>query len=198
ASEVPGFPGLHAALSSGPAKPTLSRHFTARRESARCRSSEMKSSHRLRSRGTGETKPFLCSRIPLVIAALSALLFCGSARAWGQDAAAFFKQNCTSCHTIGGGRLTGPDLKDVTSRRDHAWLVQFLQSPKAMIDSGDPYALKLQQEARGVVMPNIAGMNPQQAQELLDMITAESKQTRSQFAGMQISDRPLTAQDVAK
>ena len=158
----------------------------------------MKSSHRLRSRGTGETKPFLCSRIPLVIAALSALLFCGSARAWGQDAAAFFKQNCTSCHTIGGGRLTGPDLKDVTSRRDHAWLVQFLQSPKAMIDSGDPYALKLQQEARGVVMPNIAGMNPQQAQELLEMITAESRQTRSQFAGMQISDRPLTAQDVAK
>ncbi len=158
----------------------------------------MKSSCRRRSRGTGETKPFLYSRIPLVIAALSALLFCGSAHAWGQDTAAFFKQNCTSCHTIGGGRLTGPDLKDVTSRRDHAWLVQFLQSPKAMIDSGDPYALKLQQEARGVVMPNIAGMNPQQAQELLDMVTAESKLPRSQFAGVQISDRPLTAQDVAK
>jgi mono/diheme cytochrome c family protein len=115
-----------------------------------------------------------------------------------QDAAAFFKQNCTSCHTIGGGRLTGPDLKDVTTRRDRAWFVQFLQSPKSMIDSGDPYAVKLQQEARGVVMPNIAGVNQQQAQALLDMITAESKLPRSQFAGMQISDRPLTAQDIAK
>ncbi len=118
--------------------------------------------------------------------------------AQAQDAAAFFKQNCTSCHTIGGGRLTGPDLKDVTSQKDRQWLVQFLQSPKAMIDSGDPYALKLQQEARGVVMPNIAGMNPQQAQALLDLITAESKLPRSQFAGLQISDRPLTAQDIAK
>ena len=114
-----------------------------------------------------------------------------------QDAAAFFKQNCTSCHTIGGGRLTGPDLKDVTGRKDRAWLVQFLQSPKAMIDSGDPYAAKLQQEARGIVMPNIAGMSPQQAQALLDMITAESKLPRSQFAGTQISDRPLTPQDIA-
>jgi mono/diheme cytochrome c family protein len=123
----------------------------------------MKSSYRQRSRGAGETKPFLRSRIPFVITALSALLVCGSASSWGQDAPAFFKQNCTSCHTVGGGRLTGPDLKDVTSRRDHAWLVQFLQSPKAMIDSGDPYAVKLQQEARGVVMPNIAGMSPQQA-----------------------------------
>jgi cytochrome c551/c552 len=153
----------------------------------------MKSSYGRRSRGTGDTKPFLCSRIALVITALSALLFSASTSSWGQDAATFFKQNCTSCHTVGGGRLTGPDLKDVATRKDRTWLVQFLQSPKAMIDSGDPYATKLQQEARGVVMPNIAGMSPPQAQALLDMITAESKLPHSQFAGMQISDRPLTA-----
>lgn len=122
----------------------------------------------------------------------------GSPASAQQDASAFFKQNCVSCHTIGGGRLTGPDLKDVASRRDRAWLVQFLQSPKAMIDSGDPYAAKLQQDARGVVMPNIAGMNPQQAQALLDLMAAEAKLPRSQFAGMQISDRPLTALDVEK
>ena len=115
-----------------------------------------------------------------------------------QDPSTFFKQNCTSCHTVGGGRLVGPDLKDVATRKDRQWLVQFLESPKAMIDSGDPYAVRLQQEARGVVMPNIVGMNPQQAAALLDMITAESKLPRSQFAGLQISDRPLTPQDVAK
>lgn len=129
--------------------------------------------------------------------AVLAILLTNSADAQ-QDASTFFKQNCTSCHTIGGGRLTGPDLKDVANRRDHAWLVQFLQSPKAMIDSGDPYAAKLQQEARGVVMPNIAGMNPQQAQALLDLIATESKLPRSQFAGLEISDRPLTAVDIER
>lgn len=139
-----------------------------------------------------------CWRRPLLsLVALLSLFSWGESLLQAQDAAAFFKQNCTSCHTIGGGRLTGPDLKDVTARKDPQWLVQFLQSPKAMIDSGDPYATKLQQEARGVLMPNIAGMNPQQAQALLDMITAESKLPRSQFAGLQVSDRPLTAQDVA-
>ena len=114
-----------------------------------------------------------------------------------QEPAAFFKQNCTSCHTIGGGRLVGPDLKDVTTRKDRGWLVQFLQNPKGMMDSGDAYALKLQQEARGVVMPAIQGMTPAQAQALLEMVTAESKLPRSQFAGTQISERPLTGQDVA-
>lgn len=128
----------------------------------------------------------------------AALVVAFSQHAPAQDAAAFFKQNCTNCHTIGGGRLTGPDLKDVGARKDRAWLVQFLENPKAMIDSGDPYAQKLQQEARGVVMPSIAGMTAAQAQALLDLIAAESKLPRSQFAGLQISDRPLAAQDVAR
>lgn len=146
-------------------------------------------------------RTYMSTRNGVVVLWLSTVLFLDlfavtSAKA--QDASGFFKQNCTSCHTIGGGRLTGPDLKDVATRKDRQWLVQFLQSPKAMIDSGDPYASKLQQEARGVVMPNIAGMNPQQAEALLEMIAAESKLPRSQFAGMQISDRPLTAQDIAR
>ena len=113
-----------------------------------------------------------------------------------QDAVDFFRANCTSCHTIGGGRLTGPDLKNVTQRKDRAWLVQFLQSPQAMIDRGDAYALKLKQESRDVVMPTINGMTPALAELLLAMIEAESKLPKSQFAGLQISDRPFTQQDV--
>ncbi|HUK86560.1 MAG TPA: cytochrome c [Terriglobales bacterium] len=115
-----------------------------------------------------------------------------------QPAADYFRQNCASCHTIGGGRLTGPDLKNVAQRKDRAWLVQYMQNPKATIDSGDAYALQLQQEARGVVMPTVAGMSPAQAELLLDMIEAESKLDRSQFAGTQLSNRPFTPQDVVQ
>ncbi|MCC6393658.1 MAG: c-type cytochrome [Bryobacterales bacterium] len=127
--------------------------------------------------------------IPLIFIA-------GPVVAHAQEAVDFFRGNCTSCHTIGGGRLTGPDLKDVTKRKDRAWLVQFLQSPQAMIDKGDAYALKLKEEARDVVMPNINGMSPAQAELLLTMIEAESKLPKSQFAGLQISDRPFTQQDI--
>jgi mono/diheme cytochrome c family protein len=117
---------------------------------------------------------------------------------WAQEAADFFGQNCISCHTIGGGRLTGPDLKNVTQRKERDWLVEFLQSPQAMLDKGDPYALKLQQEARGVVMPNIGGMSKDRARALLAMVDAESKLAKSQFAGMQISDRPFTPYDISQ
>jgi mono/diheme cytochrome c family protein len=108
----------------------------------------------------------------------------------------FFQQNCTSCHTIGGGRLTGPDLRDVTKQKDRAWLERFVQNPKAMLDSGDPYALQLQQDARGVVMPTIPRLTPQMAKSLLDMIEQESKLSKSRFAGTSISDRPFTSADV--
>jgi len=113
-----------------------------------------------------------------------------------QRPADFFQQNCTSCHTIGGGRLTGPDLKNVTKQKDRAWIEHFIQNPKAVIDSGDPFALQLQQDARGVVMPTVPGMNPQMAKELIDLIEAESLLAKSRFAGVSISDRPFTPKDV--
>ncbi|MDZ7288935.1 MAG: cytochrome c [candidate division KSB1 bacterium] len=113
-----------------------------------------------------------------------------------QDPVADFRANCMSCHTIGGGRLTGPDLKNVTQRKDRAWLVQFIQDPKSFIDAGDPYAVELFKAARGVVMPALPGMTKARAEALLTLIAAESKLEKSQFAGVQISERPFTPQDV--
>jgi mono/diheme cytochrome c family protein len=124
------------------------------------------------------------------------LAFLPASNAWSQDPAEYFRQNCVSCHTVGGGRLTGPDLKNVTQRKDREWLIEFMQSPQAMIDKGDPYGLKLQQEARGVVMPAVAGMSKDRAQALLALLDAESQLLKSQFAGVQISDRPFTAYDI--
>lgn len=122
----------------------------------------------------------------------------GSVPAAGQVPAQYFRQNCASCHTIGGGRLTGPDLKGVTTRRDRAWLTRFIANPKVVIDSGDPYARQLLDEARGVVMPALPGMTPDLAAALLDLIDAESGLEKSAFAGLQISDRPFTPADVTR
>ena len=124
------------------------------------------------------------------------LLLTSALLAQQQAPADYFRQTCATCHTIGRGRLTGRDLKDVTQRRDRAWLAQFLQNPKAVIDSGDPYAQRLLQDARGVLMPLPVGMDPARAQALLDLIEAESKLPRSHFAAVQVSDRPFTPQDV--
>jgi mono/diheme cytochrome c family protein len=115
-----------------------------------------------------------------------------------EEAIEYFRQNCMSCHTIGGGPLTGPDLKGVTERADEAWLVDFILDPKAVIDSGDPYAAELLREARGVYMTQVPGLDRAKAEKLVRLIVAESAKERSLFAGLEISDRPLTEADVER
>ena len=122
-------------------------------------------------------------------------LMAGSPPAVGQDTPDYFRQNCISCHTIGGGRLTGPDLKDVTKRQERAWLIKFIQNPRAAIDGGDPYARKIFEESRNVPMPTPPDMTQDRAEKLLDLIEAESQLDESQFRGMQISTAPFTDAD---
>jgi mono/diheme cytochrome c family protein len=124
------------------------------------------------------------------------LLLCCLTPLAAQQPADDYRQNCISCHTIGGGRLTGPDLKDVTKRKDRAWLTKFIIDPKAMFDAGDPYALKILQESRNIPMPTLPGMTKARAEALLDLIEEESKKEKSVFAGVQLSDRPFTDADV--
>jgi mono/diheme cytochrome c family protein len=105
-----------------------------------------------------------------------------------QDAAAQtpaddFRQNCMSCHTIGGGRLTGPDLKDVTTRKERAWLTSFIVDPKAKFDAGDPYAMELKAASQGAVMPNLPNMTSARAEALLVLIEEESKNPASPLQG---------------
>ncbi len=113
-----------------------------------------------------------------------------------QEPAQFFRQNCASCHTVGGGRLSGPDLKDVEQRKDRAWLTRFLLDPPTVLQSGDAYAAQILQESRGVVMPKIAGMTEERANALLDLLAAESKLEKSQFVGLVLSDKPFTPKDI--
>ena len=101
-----------------------------------------------------------------------------------EETVAYFKTNCTSCHTIGGGPLAGPDLKDVTQRRTRPQLTQFIRDPKAAIQSGDAYLAKLFETARGVYMTPPAGISDDRIAKLLDLIEAESALPKSQFAGM--------------
>lgn len=131
-----------------------------------------------------------------LLVAATVTLITASARA-ADEAATYFRQNCMSCHTIGGGRLVGPDLKDVTQRRDKGWLQKFVANPKSYLDGGDPYVAKLKEDARGAVMPNIAGIDEARALALLEMIERESKLPKSQFAGLNIGDQPFTPSDIA-
>src|SRR5215510_14526284 len=68
---------------------------------------------------------------------------------------ALFKKLCAPCHTIGVGDRAGPDLRGVTSRREHDWLVRFIIDPFKMRREKDPIALALVEKYPGAVMPRL-------------------------------------------
>lgn len=78
---------------------------------------------------------------------------------------AIFEEKCSGCHSIGGGKLVGPDLKDVTKRRDPQWIKSFITDPAKMIAS-DPTAQQLLKENNNITMPTL-GLSPDQVDALV-------------------------------
>ena len=75
----------------------------------------------------------------------------GTAAETGQQ---IFEDSCAACHTIGKGKLVGPDLAGVTSRREGSWLKRKIKDPEGLIAEKDPIAMQLLQEADDVPMPS--------------------------------------------
>ena len=76
----------------------------------------------------------------------------GQAAETGQE---IFLNNCAACHTIGKGKLVGPDLAGVTSRREESWLNRQIKDPERLIAEKDPIAMQLLQEADNVPMVSL-------------------------------------------
>ena len=77
----------------------------------------------------------------------------------------FESRGCTACHTIGKGKLTGPDLAGVSKRRDEEWIKKWLKSPETMLMT-DPVA----KEMLGVYMvpmPN-QGLSDEEIDVIID------------------------------
>ncbi|HEY6912572.1 MAG TPA: SCO family protein [Myxococcales bacterium] len=87
-----------------------------------------------------------------------------------------FKSRCAACHTIGKGDTVGPDLAGVTRRRDHAWLLRYVQRPDLVLASGDPIARALFARYQGVRMPDL-DLGPEEVELVLPYIERQSAST---------------------
>jgi len=67
-----------------------------------------------------------------------------------------FQQLCAACHSIGAGRLVGPDLKGVNDKRPEDWLLKFIKSSEKLVKSGDKTATALLEEFNKMPMPDQA------------------------------------------
>jgi mono/diheme cytochrome c family protein len=104
--------------------------------------------------------------------AVAVILIAGMSRPGllAQDGATLYKP-CAACHTIGKGKIIGPDLKGITKRRSNEWLVSFIQSSNKMIKAGDLVAKALLAEYNNVPMPDNA-LTAEQVNLILNYIDA--------------------------
>jgi len=86
---------------------------------------------------------------------------------------ALFKKICAPCHTIGVGDRVGPDLRDVTLRRERGWLTRFIMDSYKMRREGDPIALALAEQYKGVLMPRL-GLTENDAADVIAYVESQS------------------------
>ena len=84
----------------------------------------------------------------------------------------FKAKTCYSCHSIGNGKLVGPDLKGLFERRDEVWVRKFILDPTSMTAS-DPIAIKLKAEYM-TQMPNPI-LTPEELNQLIAYLKAATK-----------------------
>lgn len=109
-----------------------------------------------------------------VILLLSGVLLTGSfyqaaaspKRQSSDEGQGIFEQKCISCHSIGGGKVVGPDLEGVLDRRDRDWVASFISAPDQMLADGDPIATEMLAEFNGIPMPNL-GLTESEVEALL-------------------------------
>lgn len=100
------------------------------------------------------------------VAALGVLLIVATLGPVGPATAAelgqkIFSDQCAPCHTIGRGKLVGPDLAGVTTRREESWLTRQIKDPERMIAEKDPIALQLLKQSSNVPMATL-GLSDEQ------------------------------------
>jgi cytochrome c2 len=64
-----------------------------------------------------------------------------------------FNTICSSCHSIGGGKSIGPDLKYIHKRRTYQWFSDFTRNPQAMLKKGDACAQCIADKYNMAIMP---------------------------------------------
>ena len=97
----------------------------------------------------------------------------GYSMAGGHPGQSMYKKICAPCHTIGVGDRVGPDLRGITAKRDHDWLVSFIMDPEKLRARNDPLAVALAAKYPGVRMPRL-GIPRKDATDLVAYLEAEN------------------------
>ena len=91
-----------------------------------------------------------------------------------QDGKEVFKQNCSACHSIGKGKLVGPDLEGIHTKRSEEWILSFVKNAQAFGET-DADAKAIINEY-GYPMPN-QNVNDAEIKAIISYIAESSPAT---------------------
>ena len=81
-----------------------------------------------------------------------------------------FEKNCAICHKLTEEKLVGPGLKDITKRRDKAWLKKFIPASQDMVKAGDKVAVQVFNENMKIPMPDHKFLSSDDLDQLITYI----------------------------
>lgn len=105
------------------------------------------------------------------------------------DGKMLFRNICGACHTIGKGKLIGPDLKGAHEKHPREWLYKWIRSSQSMVKAGDPVAVKLFEENNKLIMTDQPNLSIDQIDAILNYIALESQPKEP----AKVSSAPTTA-----
>ncbi len=114
--------------------------------------------------------------LTLILAIIFSLFFSMSLLTDEKGKEIYTNKGCVACHTIGNGKLSGPDLLGVTKRREEQWLKQWLKSPETMLQT-DPIAKDMLKEFY-VPMPNL-GLTDEEIEQLIIYFKKNDEQVKN-------------------
>lgn len=88
----------------------------------------------------------------------------------GPDGAKLFRQNCAACHTVGKGKLVGPDLMGATEKHDRDWLFAWTRDAGKMIEEGDSVAVALFREWDDILQPPMNHLTDEELEAIFDLL----------------------------
>ena len=93
----------------------------------------------------------------------------------GIDGQKLFRQNCAVCHATTGLPITGPGLAGIMDRvPSEDWLHKWIRNAEAVKKSGDPYALKIDNQYASNMTP-FEFLTDDEISAIIDYVKAAAK-----------------------
>lgn len=109
-----------------------------------------------------------------------------------QDGATEFSTKCAACHSIGNGRLVGPDLKGVHKKYNLKYLSKWIRSSQEVINSGDAKAVAMFEEYNSIVMPDFPDLKDADIKGIIDYIKSQSGEPEEKTTAKAATDDTKT------